>query len=238
MTRLARVSWAPLALCAVTACEPCHPTLDCTRSPTVVIVGRIIEEGLGEGVPGVRIEATRDSGVSLLDAGATLTTSADGSFEIRLRAAAAGPAHLTLRVAHDNEPSYVVPLRAQATVAQGDATVLPPWIDSRPRFQYVVVLSGSDGVTPLPNTLLEFRRTSGTQLFVDSGAVAFVRGTTGENGWSFLLENVWTDRVGSVFGDLRIIRAPGDTVVLQQVAFAATPFFRERHQYLTIAVTP
>ena len=184
-----------------------------------MVSGRILDADGGRFLTGVRVRAQGDSGVAV-PVSRQVLTAYEGTFEIELPATDDGVGYVTVSVNRDGRPGYAVPaIAVRATTTTGDAKVLPPWIDARPRFFVVLVLRALDG-SPIANVPVEFARTSGAQLRTDAGPVAIVTGTTAESGWSFLMEGLWTDRVEPVFGTLTIRPpAPQPPIVIPGVSF-------------------
>lgn len=225
----------------VGSCDPCAATVGCTGSPTVAVVGQIVDEITGAPVKNVRIEMRQQSGVTLQPPTATTTSQADGAFQLELPATDVGEAIVTLTVATPGKPPYEVPdVRLRASTAAGTATVLHPWVSAHPSFPYVLVLfhdpANEDGVA---NASVEFRRTGGPLMLSGGTPVSTVQGTTDGAGWVYLLNGITADRVGAVVGDL-IIQVPptGRTVILSQVTWPAVPRFRQPTTIVVVGVGP
>jgi hypothetical protein len=226
-----------LTVAALAACNPCGATLGCDVAATAGVVGQIVDEAGGRPVAGVRVTAQADSGVAMAGQSRAATTGADGGFELELPATGEGIAHLTLQVSRDGKQPYTVPLIVHATTNAGDASVQLPWIDSRPRFYFVVVIFRENFDNVVGNAIVEFDRASGPLLYSADGVTNHVAGTTGENGWVFLMEDVWTDRVGTVVGTITIrLPAPGGTVVVPNASFTASQHYNPAAGFVTIPV--
>lgn len=224
-------------LIALGGCDPCGFTIGCERAPAIVVVGHILDEDTGRPVARTRVAVRVDSGVATGQDESI--TGADGGFELELRAGAVGPAFVTVEVSRPGKPSYRRPdIATAATSLAGDAVVLPPWLDARPRFSYVIVTFAGIPSAGVPGVELEFQRTGGQVMYSDSGIVERVVGATGENGWSFLMSGLWTDVVGDVIGDLTV-RAPGDATprTIRGASFRSSELYRPPFAFITIPVS-
>jgi hypothetical protein len=225
-----------LALAMVTGlamgCDPCGTTLGCTQAPTTTLVGQLVDDSSGRPVSNATVEMRYVSGVALTPAVVTTSSSDDGSFELSASASELGQSTVSITVAEEGEQPYFIPnFQVESSTLRGSATVLPPWVGSRPRLPVAIIVLDRDG-KPIPGSVtMEFRRSSGPRLFTASGPVDVVSGST-DGGYIFLFGGTFTDTIGEVLGTLSVHYAAGDTSVVS--SFSSTPQFGLRHSVVVV----
>jgi hypothetical protein len=217
------------------ACDPCSTTVGCTQAPATTLVGQLLNDNAGTPVSGAIVEMRYVSGVALSPTVVTTRSRDNGSFDVSAAASALGESTVSITVAHEGEPPYVVPnFRIESTRIDGDATVLPPWVSSRPGIPIALVVLDPQGNQIRDTVRMEFQRSSGPRMFsaADGQPVDVVSGfTPGE--YVFLFNGVFTDAVGDVFGTLFIHYGTVDLAIAEK--FSATPVFHLQHQLIAIA---
>lgn len=225
---------AGFVMCAafVIACDPCSTTAGCTQEPRVTLVGQLVDDSSGRPVGGAKLEMSYVSGVALTPAGVTTRSAADGSFELSASASAVGQSVVSITIAQPGRIPYVVPSFAiKSSRIGGSATVLAPWVGSRPSMPVAIIVEDRDG-KPIPGAVtMEFRRTSGPRLYSGMTPVSVVSGAT-DGGYIFLFGSTFTDTVGNVVGSLFVRYAGGDTTV--PATFSSTQLFHLRHSIIVV----
>ena len=223
-----------LALIAtwVVACDPCSTTIGCSQAPTATLVGQLVDDSSGRPVAEATLEMRYVGGITLTPSVVTTRSSADGSFELSAAASAPGQSVVAITVAQNGEPPYFVPnFRIESSPVSGNATVLPPWVGSRPSIPVALTVEDQAG-NQIPGAVsMVFRRVSGPQLFSGTTPINEVAGST-PGGYIFLFGGTFTDTVGEVAGRLFVQYAGGDTVVA--ASFSSTPVFRLRHSVIVV----
>jgi hypothetical protein len=209
---------------AATACEPCAGMGNCYGEPRFTVTGSLRHDSTGARVSRARIDFVRTGGVGLVADSTRVLTDDRGNFVLSVVAAVAGNVEGEFVVRSPEQsplPPYeyrIVDQRLGTSPLRGDAHVFLPW-STRPSLPDLAQLLRNGA--PIPNVLVEFRRTRGVSLIGAENDL--FRVDTDGNGVFPLYQNYVRPRnAGDLFGDVYVDGA----LSYRDVRIIATPLFR------------
>ena len=225
------------AVLVVNGCEPCALTFACRQSPVAAITGQLVNKETGVPVANALVQARYDRGVSVSADAVETRTSSDGYFELDTQAVTAGTTWFELRIVSPGERPYVVrDVQVQASLTAGGATVLAPWVSSRPEIPYALFVAQQESGEAVAGATVTFERLAGPGLVVSDTLAQSVQSETGEGGVLFLFSAASADTAGDIIGRVIVGRVglPQDTIT--GVVVRAVPQFRTPHKLIQIPV--
>ena len=188
-----RVAAVPalLAVVAVTACNPCAGSADCTTAPRVDVTGTIVDATTGNNSSNVRVTVTLANGTSK-----AVTTNSEGRWRIEIENAPSDVSKTSVTVAVAGSSGYTVPNVALTTrTLAGDAQDVGRWTSkATARFQVALAYRGK----PLVGATVTFTPTAGV-----SAQALNAAGTS--NGSGIFELDLEGPQLGVVVGTLHIV---------------------------------
>lgn len=218
------------ALLVLGACEPCAGVVGCSSSDArLAAEGRLLDPWSGRPSAGARLTLVRAEGVKLDDDSVSTTSDDDGRFGWDVGAAEGGEVVVDVIVEPRSEIPYRVRgLRWRASSVRGDGVVLPPW-GTRLQLPYAGEMFYRFARNRLAVDIpVEFRRTSGAELYGSGMSAGVYRNRTDSAGRIPLFGDLaYATSTDDVVGELTVtLAAPYGRSTTKNVRLTPTPEFR------------
>jgi hypothetical protein len=222
------------------ACDPCFGIGNCDGQPRLAVEGTLVEQVVGNAVPGVRVDVIRTGGEELENDSLSTVTGPDGHWSLAVGARAGGDVIVDIKVsAPGYSPYRVVGTHVATTNLRGAGHIFPAWVVN-PYFAYAAELHYR---TPedarIGGASVEFRRTGGIDYYMNTIDQVFAGRTDGSGRLALFDINVHAIGLGDLLGDLIVhLPSPFQPDTIHGLRLAATQLFQAPTTIITIGAGP
>lgn len=228
------------------ACDPCSGVSACARPndrPYLAMDGQIVDPVSGVGIDGVRVDVVRRAGVDVAQNAMSTVTAAGGHWRAEFEATSSGFVDVDVTITTPAGFSYTATgVRVTTSATGGEATVLDRWVNRLyfPNAGELYVRGTHE--TRVAGAGVEFRRTSGVELVESGVTVGVIRSATDFAGrvplFSIDDDDVYTNSLGSVTGDVIVRRSATDSSVIRNVRIGSSYVYRAPTGIIRLGIGP
>jgi hypothetical protein len=228
------------SLASLGACDPCFGIGNCEGQPRLAVEGTLVEQVVGNAVPGVRVDVIRTGGAELENDSLSTVTDPNGHWSLAVGARAGGDVIVDIKVSAPGYAPYrVVGTNVATTDLRGAGHVFPAWVVN-PYVAYAAELHyRTPENTRIGGASVEFRRTGGIEYYMNTIDQVFSGRTDGSGRLALFDINVHAIGLGDLLGDLIVhLPSPLQTDTIHGLHLAATQLFQSPTTIITIGAGP